>query len=743
MAAAIDNFTSALVAVTGHQPRRTGANWSARCPAHEDREASLSFTEESDGRVLIKCFAGCTVEAIVAAVGLQMRDLFPKAEGGSNPPRTRATVQPPPAKPVPERDPVVAHPVQPPATAQPAGCTLAAYAEAKQLPIEFLQSLGVSDFKYSGAPAVRIPFFNESGEEQAVQFRVGPPGADGPRFRWRNGSKLLLYGLDQLRQARQAGYVLLVEGASDAHTAWHAGYPAVGIPGANGWKEERDAEHLDDLTVYIVVEPDRGGDAVLDWLGRSRIAPRARLLELPTKDLSDLHLDDPARFADRLEAALQAATPWAQVEQFRADRERRQAQQACSAISGAPRILDLFDQELARGGVVGERSSAMLLYLAITSRLFPQPVSVAVKGPSSGGKSYLVESVLRFFPDTAYYELSAMSEHALAYSEEDLRHRVLVIFEAAGLASEFGTYLMRSLLSEGRIRYETVEKTSEGMRARLIEREGPTALLITTTEVALHPENETRLLSLTVTDTQEQTALILRALANGHKRPDPPAEWHGLQQWLAAGPVDVAVPFADDLAQLVPPIAVRLRRDFRALLTLIRAHALLHRASRQTDDQGRIVATIDQDYDTVRGLVVEFFAAGIEATVPATVRDTVVAVVQAVANAHATANDSEPSVSIKVVATTLHVDKSSAWRRVRGAIALGYVRNLETRRGRPAKLVVGDQLPDDVEVLPTAERLHGCTRTEGEASPSPSEAEFLATCDQLVVDGDAEWEVTQ
>jgi hypothetical protein len=41
------------------------------------------------------------------------------------------------------------------------------------------------------------------------------------------------------------------------------------------------------------------------------------------------------------------------------------------------------------------------------------------------------------------------------------------------MASDFATYLMRSLLSEGAVRYETVESTKNGIKPRLIEREGP------------------------------------------------------------------------------------------------------------------------------------------------------------------------------------------------------------------------------------------------------------------------------
>jgi hypothetical protein len=97
------------------------------------------------------------------------------------------------------------------------------------------------------------------------------------------------------------------------------------------------------------------------------------------------------------------------------------------------------------------------------------------------------------------------------------------------MSGEFATYLMRSLLSEGRVRYETVEKTSEGMKPRLIEREGPTGLIVTTTAVKLHPENETRLLSLTVTDTQDQTRAVMAALAEEAGDAGPNFEpWHAL-----------------------------------------------------------------------------------------------------------------------------------------------------------------------------------------------------------------------
>lgn len=58
--------------------KRTGPDkWVARCPAHEDRGPSLAVRELEDGRVLVHCFAGCGVDEVMGAVGLEMSDLFP------------------------------------------------------------------------------------------------------------------------------------------------------------------------------------------------------------------------------------------------------------------------------------------------------------------------------------------------------------------------------------------------------------------------------------------------------------------------------------------------------------------------------------------------------------------------------------------------------------------------------------------------------------------------------------------
>jgi hypothetical protein len=57
---------------------KTHSGWMARCPAHEDARPSLSIAAAEDGRVLLRCFAGCELAAILGALRIEVRDLFPE-----------------------------------------------------------------------------------------------------------------------------------------------------------------------------------------------------------------------------------------------------------------------------------------------------------------------------------------------------------------------------------------------------------------------------------------------------------------------------------------------------------------------------------------------------------------------------------------------------------------------------------------------------------------------------------------
>jgi DNA-binding transcriptional ArsR family regulator len=163
-------------------------------------------------------------------------------------------------------------------------------------------------------------------------------------------------------------------------------------------------------------------------------------------------------------------------------------------------------------------------------------------------------------------------------------------------------------------------------------------------------------------------------------------------------------------------VAVRLRRDFGAILNLIRAHALLHQATRDRDAEGRIVATIEEDYAAVRKLIVDLVGEGVETTVPATVRETVEAVRRL-----REGSKGEP-VTVAELARKLELDRSTVSRRVRSAKDRGYLRDLEENQRKPSRLVLGDDLPDDLEILPKPEEVRAGMQecTSGSAHLNPA-----------------------
>src|SRR5262249_35155291 len=132
------------------------------------------------------------------------------------------------------------------------------------------------------------------------------------------------------------------------------------------------------------------------------------------------------------------------------------------------------------------------------------------------------------------------------------------------------------------------------IRTIIIEKHGPVTFIVTTTKNTLHPENESRLLSLEIDDTRDQTKKVLNKVAlveglHGAESVDNKS-WQDFQRWLAVGECRVVVPFALAIAELIEPEAVRLRRDFGQVLRAIKAHALLHRGQRQHDAAGQIIA---------------------------------------------------------------------------------------------------------------------------------------------------------
>lgn len=365
----------------------------------------------------------------------------------------------------------------------------------------------------------------------------------------------------------------------------------------------------------------------------------------------------------------------------------------CGKLMLAPNILDDGASLVREMGVAGEDALVRLLYLVMTSRILDSPVSLAIKGESSGGKSFTLKTVLKLFPDSAYVLHASVSPMYIVRGEEPYEHRMLVFEEFAGV-NRSTEYFLRILLSEGYVSHRTLVGQSNDLEPKTFSKPGPTGLVLTTTAISIHRENETRMLSVSITDTPEQTRNALVAMAKSYEKIGTVnVEAHRqFQEWMSHQPNKVAIPYLDRLAQLIAPVAMRVRRDFKAVVSLIRTHALLHRANRRTDEAGYIVAT-KADYIAVYDLMAELVSHGVDASVPSNVRETVEAVQGLLA-------EYPEGVPNNVLAAALGLHEGTASRRGKAAIARGYLVNESGSSGKESRLMLGASMPIDSAVLP-------------------------------------------
>jgi len=292
--------------------------WISKCPAHDDHQASLSISTGDDGRNLLKCFAGCATSDIVKALGLEMKDLFCEKSVCLSCPSIQVDQVTRLEQPVENKGNSTKKVGQPPMTrcdrVTRLGCPLQSYSEAKKLPKGFLNSVGIEESTYKGKTKLVIPYFNASGELVCRRFRLSI--ADMPKFAWEKGTHPCLYGLWMLK-TYPGKFIVLVEGESDCHTLWFNDIPAIGLPGASMWKEDRDAHHFDKFdTVYVIVEPDQGGESILKSLSGSDVRQKVKLvfLSAPLKDVSSLYLDNPDKFKEKFTGLLSQAVSFAEYE---------------------------------------------------------------------------------------------------------------------------------------------------------------------------------------------------------------------------------------------------------------------------------------------------------------------------------------------------------------------------------------------------------------------------------------------
>ena len=271
------------------------------------------------------------------------------------------------------------------------------------------------------------------------------------------------------------------------------------------------------------------------------------------------------------------------VKKQMSEQERAEAEE----LLKQPDLIATIKEHVKKMGVVGEIYIALLIYIAATSRIQRNPISVVLKGSSSSGKSSVVNTVMKMMPVEEVKNYTYLTSKSMFHMDEGaLKNKILIISEMAG--AEASDYSVRILQSEARLKIGTVVKDEKTGRHKTIENEvqGPVACFVTTTKSLIHPENETRTFSVFMDESAVQTGKVHDQLKAPYRldTQDSPEDQEAIvHKHQNAQRIirfyNVKIPYVHLIT--LPATKVRSRRDMARLLGLIESVAILHQYQRE------------------------------------------------------------------------------------------------------------------------------------------------------------------
>jgi hypothetical protein len=392
------------------------------------------------------------------------------------------------------------------------------------------------------------------------------------------------------------------------------------------------------------------------------------------------------------------------------EKARAEAREQATAVLYATDPLDEISKELRRIGWGGDVKPLQVLYLNMTTRVLPRRRGTLtghtqVNGAPGSGKSFGLECVLALLPHDAFELYDAGSQKVMIYDPVSYKHKVIVYREADSLPGVArgeddnpAASMLRTLLQEGEASYKVPIKDKESgtFVIQEIRKEGPTVLAVTVVDRLRGQQLDSRLFALDIPEEHVQKQRALDAQAEAELQgdyPEPNPTVLAFQRFLQlSAPTPAVVPFVRAFNTLLGTSRVdaRLLRDAARILSLIKAVTIVRQAKRERDEHGRLVATFE-DYQTVADLLLDVYENTVTGCSPK-MRE----LVEHVATVG--------SISITKLAEMLGISKPAAHKRVKIALANGWLLNLEHRSGFPAHLKVGDSLPHPAG-LPSVEQL--------------------------------------
>ena len=275
-------------------------------------------------------------------------------------------------------------------------------------------------------------------------------------------------------------------------------------------------------------------------------------------------------------------------------------------------LLNEISKDIGDMGLIGERKNALLLYISLSSRMLPVPVSINILSRDSAGKSFLRDTVLSLFPAESIKQYTYISNKALLYDSKALNRKILAIDDTEGIRDCL-PYL-KSIIADQRIStLSTVADARIGQRSvQDISEKVALSVIVSSSEISLLNEDIRRLfLTITLDESQEQTRKIIEnqifsETAEGQRQLLIRIDIQKLHQNLQRLLKPLQVCFPDNLSISYSSKCVHNRRDMQIFISLAKSIALLHQYQRPVNNG--IVYVQESDIETAIELSKEAFA---------------------------------------------------------------------------------------------------------------------------------------
>ena len=156
-----------------------------------------------------------------------------------------------------------------------------------------------------------------------------------------------------------------------------------------------------------------------------------------------------------------------------------------------PLLFERIVKDMETLGYVGEDVNKKLLYLAASSRILDDPISVIILSQSASGKSFLVDTVRKLIPPKETIAVTSLSDQALNYVD-GLMHKFLILGEA--VHSDSVEHQIREMLSGKELsRLVTVKDEKTGtMKSEIMKKPVIVSAVMSGTNYGINPENASR-----------------------------------------------------------------------------------------------------------------------------------------------------------------------------------------------------------------------------------------------------------